>query len=491
MNNLATSYADAGRIQDALRLREETFRLMQAKLGPDHPDTLRSMNNLALSYTSAGHIPKAVQLHEETLQLRQAKFGPDHPDTLRSMHNLAHCYAAAGRHHEALTLREELLRLRRAKIGSDHPETLSSMNNLALSYEAVGRVEEAVKLHEETLQLCRTKMGADHPLTLWSMMGLANSYYAAGRFEEALKLFEETLHLRRAKLGPDHPETLRSLMGLARSCADAGRIQEAVKLFKETHRLMHAKFGPDHPQTLASMNNLAASYLSAKRHDDAASVLHEALSRRQARLDAQPGNSGEAAYLAWTLGQLGEVEQARFDFPAALKAYRQSLHLFDQLSQAGAQIDLFCQGRMTFYQQQLAHCAKVEQAVRDLDFALGEPGPAAIPLLDARVRYFLREKQLTTAVESAAKARERAKKAEELYLAACLYALCAAAKASSTPASLGKREDNELADEAMRLLTLAAFKGFRNAGRMMQDPDMEALRPREDFQKLAARLERK
>jgi uncharacterized protein HemY len=47
MDSLAHSYAAAGRIQEALQLREETLRLCKAKLGPDHPNTLMGMNNLA------------------------------------------------------------------------------------------------------------------------------------------------------------------------------------------------------------------------------------------------------------------------------------------------------------------------------------------------------------------------------------------------------------------------------------------------------------
>jgi hypothetical protein len=37
----------------------------------------------------AGRTEEALELHEETLQLRKAKLGPDHPDTLKSMNNLA------------------------------------------------------------------------------------------------------------------------------------------------------------------------------------------------------------------------------------------------------------------------------------------------------------------------------------------------------------------------------------------------------------------
>jgi hypothetical protein len=53
------------------------------KLGPDHPDTLRSMNNLG--YTALGRLTDELKLCEETLTLMKAKLGPDHPDTLISM----------------------------------------------------------------------------------------------------------------------------------------------------------------------------------------------------------------------------------------------------------------------------------------------------------------------------------------------------------------------------------------------------------------------
>ena len=59
--------------------------MQKAKLGPDHPDTLASMNNLALSYADAGRNDRALKLREETLALQKAKLGPDHPDTLVSM----------------------------------------------------------------------------------------------------------------------------------------------------------------------------------------------------------------------------------------------------------------------------------------------------------------------------------------------------------------------------------------------------------------------
>ena len=78
MNNLASGYQAAGKLDQALPLFEETLALMKAKLGPDHPDTLTSMNNLAWlpGRREAG---QALPLFEETLALTKPSSAPTTP----------------------------------------------------------------------------------------------------------------------------------------------------------------------------------------------------------------------------------------------------------------------------------------------------------------------------------------------------------------------------------------------------------------------------
>jgi tetratricopeptide (TPR) repeat protein len=127
-------------------LRLGARALLKAKLGADHPDTLRSMNGLALSCAALGRHAEAVKLYEEALALTKAKLGADHPDTLRSMDNLAISYAALGRHADALKLRQETLALMKAKLGPDHPHTLRAMWGVAASLVTLDRGAEAVPL---------------------------------------------------------------------------------------------------------------------------------------------------------------------------------------------------------------------------------------------------------------------------------------------------------------------------------------------------------
>jgi serine/threonine protein kinase len=236
MHNLARSYHALGRYAEALKLNQETLALRQARLGPDHPDTLMSMNNLATNYRALGQYTEALKLYEETLAKRKAELPPGHPDTLHSMHNLAVAYGAVGRHPDALKLREETLALRQARLGPDHPDTLASVEALAASYHALDRYAEALKLREETLALRKAKLPPGHPDTLKSMHGLANTYHALGRYADALKLHEETLALRKANLGPDHRDTLWSMWGVAESLVKLERGAEAVPIIDECVR---------------------------------------------------------------------------------------------------------------------------------------------------------------------------------------------------------------------------------------------------------------
>ena len=60
--------------------------------GPEHPDTLSAMNNLAISYAEAGRRDEALKLREQVLALSRKVNGPEHPATLKAMNNLAISY---------------------------------------------------------------------------------------------------------------------------------------------------------------------------------------------------------------------------------------------------------------------------------------------------------------------------------------------------------------------------------------------------------------
>ena len=96
MNNLALAYQECGRADDALPLLEETLKLRKVKLGPDHPDTLRTMNNVASAYEKAGRLAEALPLYEQSAKGCLVKI-PEDPDTVGIVNNfVSACEKARG-----------------------------------------------------------------------------------------------------------------------------------------------------------------------------------------------------------------------------------------------------------------------------------------------------------------------------------------------------------------------------------------------------------
>jgi eukaryotic-like serine/threonine-protein kinase len=284
MGNLAFGYQAAGKLDLALPIFGDTVGRMKDKLGLDHPDTLENMNNLATGQMAAGKMELALPLFKETLKLRKAKLGPDHPDTLGSMNNLASAYQIAGELDLAIALFEDTRKRMVDNLGPDHPDTLASMNNLAFAYQAADKLDLALPLFEDTLERLKAKLGPDHPATLNGMNNLALGYQTAGKFELALPLFDDALKRKRAKLGPDHLDTLASMSSLAGYYQAVGKFDLALPRFDDTFRRLKAKLGPDHPDTLSAMNNLATCYRVAGKLDAALPLLKETLDLRKAKL---------------------------------------------------------------------------------------------------------------------------------------------------------------------------------------------------------------
>ena len=74
MANLGQNYSDAGRLDEAIALLEETLRLCQGKLGPEHATTLLSMRNLAGAYEAAGRLNDELPLCEEHFGLSKKRW---------------------------------------------------------------------------------------------------------------------------------------------------------------------------------------------------------------------------------------------------------------------------------------------------------------------------------------------------------------------------------------------------------------------------------
>jgi tetratricopeptide (TPR) repeat protein len=301
--DLAKAQLSLGYPERVIDLCTKARATFTAHLGPDHPDTLRSMRLLAAGYLESRSFERAVPLFEETLTLMKAKLGPDHEDTLKCMNGLAISLLRFDRRDRAVSLYEELLSLQKARLGPDHPDTLKTMNDLAEGYQYAGRIDLALPLYVETLALRKARLGPDHQATLETMHNVAWGYQFTGQLDLAIPLLEQNLELRKSKLGPNHPDTFATMNTLATTYQDAGRFDRSQPLLEETVARKKAILGPDHPDTLGSMGVLAMGYRTAGQLDRALPILLEAVSLGKAKA----GANWKQIYTI-ELGHLGTVQ---------------------------------------------------------------------------------------------------------------------------------------------------------------------------------------
>jgi serine/threonine protein kinase len=368
MNDLAWSYQKAGKVDLALPLNEEVFKLRKAKLGPEHLDTLESMNDLATAYSAAGKLELALQIHAECFRLHKSTVGSEHPRTLISMNNLAQAYEDKGQYKDALPICEENFRLHKATLGADHTNTLISMTNLSRCYRRNGDYKKALTIAEEAVKLCKTALGPDHPYTLTSIDNLASTYHSMGRVGDAVSLFEEALNRARAKRGVDYPQimeytidlaaayrdsgkpdkaipliedvlkerkerlgaddsrTMTTMQTLAATCLKAGDFARAVSLYEETIRCRKAVLGPEHRATLVSMHSLAEAYLETNNLQQAIPRLEQTLQARKAALGPEdPDTLLSMNDLGLAYLRAGKFDSARPLLEEALTARRRIL----------------------------------------------------------------------------------------------------------------------------------------------------------------------
>jgi tetratricopeptide repeat protein len=84
MANLASTYRNQGRWEEAEKLEVQVMETRKTKLGADHPDTLTIMNNLAFTWKGQGKDTEALRLIKDCVQRRERVLGVQHPHYLSS-----------------------------------------------------------------------------------------------------------------------------------------------------------------------------------------------------------------------------------------------------------------------------------------------------------------------------------------------------------------------------------------------------------------------
>ena len=311
-----------GKVKEAIPIAAKLLAIREKSLGPDNPDTAKSLNNLAFLYDQTGDYAKAEPLYQQALRIYEKLLGPEHQETAQILDNLAGVYCSMAAYAKAEPLYQQALKIRETVLGPEHPGTAANLNNLAALYYQIGAYAKAEPLFERALQIREKVLGPEHPDTATTLNNLGELYQAIGEYPKAEPILREALRIRQKVHGPEHPTTAGSLNNLALLYDAKGEYAKAEPLYQQALRIFNKVLGPEHPLTVTTLNNLAGLYQITGDFAKAEAYYQEVLKTRQKVLGPEHPDT------AVTLDNLAELYQAMGDYSKAGPLFQQANQIF-------------------------------------------------------------------------------------------------------------------------------------------------------------------
>ena len=143
---------------------------MMQRLGESVEDILQVQFNLATSYQQLGRLEEALRLRREVYSGRLKLHGAEHEDTLREAFACAWSLLDQKRFKEGKSLLLKKIPVVLRVLGTSHEITLSMRLNYAAALcmddgATLDDLREAVTIYEDTEPIVRRVFGSAHPLT--------------------------------------------------------------------------------------------------------------------------------------------------------------------------------------------------------------------------------------------------------------------------------------------------------------------------------------
>jgi len=263
-------------------------------------------NEIGSIHYNLGTLDQSAAAFQRALQLWEAKLGPDHPDTLKAVNNLGQVRARQQRSADAEALYRRALEGRRRVLGPDDSYTLVTMNNLAELYRGSKRLDEAEALLRQALESQKRVHGINHKHTITTFNNLAGLLMQRDNYEEAAELHRQAHEASRATLGSDHVLTAVTGVRLGLCLQRVGRAAEAEPLLLEVATSVERTQGASHPEAINARRVLGRGYRQQKKYAEAAEQFRLALAGAEGQPDGGAAGAGKIRKeLADVEGRLG------------------------------------------------------------------------------------------------------------------------------------------------------------------------------------------
>lgn len=236
-----------------------------------------TITNLAKTYCELGRYEEAIKLAKEAVLLCEE-------DTLNrtgkqiyaeSLISLAHCYSFAGRLKDALRIGKRGFILLKDVLGLNSSRTLVAANNLASYYDKLGHKDEA-----ESILLMVVECAEKNRNKYFHILGTAYNSLAKWSlekfdFQASLKYINKSYELMKDYLGDDNPFTIQSLYDKGTCLLKIGEISDGIDCINNALSQAKDHFGDNDLRYVQMMEVLPLIYSVLKDYETAISIEEE------------------------------------------------------------------------------------------------------------------------------------------------------------------------------------------------------------------------
>lgn len=215
VQDLARTAARRGATQDARDHTTRSLALLEAELGPEHPELADGLIFAGSLANAEGDLEGSIALHRRALAIRETSYGIDHPAVAHALGPLAYALVMHGDLEEAIGLQRRELSILEAALGPDHLDCAIAHGGIGISYDQMKQHEEAAAHHRRALEIFEVVAGPMSSHCATAHNNLAIALDELGRREEARTHYQRSLEIHEALLGKDHPQLERVIANLA------------------------------------------------------------------------------------------------------------------------------------------------------------------------------------------------------------------------------------------------------------------------------------
>jgi serine/threonine-protein kinase len=436
------------------------------RLARADPQSTQAQRDLSITYERLGDVQMqlgekkaALAAYRQSLAVAEplARADPQNAQARRdlsvSYEKMAEVQIQLGDRKAALVAYQQSLAGFEPLARSD-PQNSQAQHDLLRGYDRVadvrlqlGDIKAALSACQQGVQV-RERLARAYPQKAELQHDLAHSYNRLGEW--------------RMRLG----DNKAALAAYQQSLAGFERLARANPDSKPAQHDLSVSY-----DRLGNMQMRLGDHRAARAAYEQGRVLRERLAR------ADPQSAPAHRNLQVSYFKLGSVEQQAGEFRKAADWYARGLDISKRFSSPD-----FFKKEVAVLQGGLRFCRAAVEAQADPAAALKQPEDLRLSVLSAVTAALARQKKPEQALAAAELLAANAKDAAHLYDAACGYALC-------VPLAGTAEAKEKRAGRAVELLRLAVNKGFKDAVHLKRDADLDVLRGRADFKKLAAEVE--